>query len=145
MNQKFVVVFIELATGVRLDGRRTASPFRHGNCQIGLPFFANGVSQMQYRTQPDPGEQDPTRLRSHVLVLLDELQTVNPRRGILQLGNEEKDAAALRSLISQLNEALAEAYIEESGHKYHTYDCAINQAPAFRPGPCTCGGGRQPK
>ena len=99
---------------------------------------------MQYRPQPGSGEQDPRRLRSHVLALLDELQTVDPRRLVLQLGNEEKDAAALRSLVSQLNEALAAAYIEESGHKYHTPDCAISQAPAFRPGPCTCGGRHEP-
>lgn len=53
----------------------------------------------------------------------------------------ETDPKVLHSHIGVLNEELAEAYIRLAGvpAEWHSTECAINQAPAYRPGPCSCG------
>jgi hypothetical protein len=40
--------------------------------------------------------------------------------------------------INDLREMLADAYIELSGKKIHTSDCATSRAPAQTPGKCDC-------
>ena len=53
----------------------------------------------------------------------------------------ETNTVALQRYIGELHRELAEAYIRLTGlpAAKHTTDCAVNQAPAYRPGPCDCG------
>lgn len=84
----------------------------------------------QLRPQPDHSETDHGVLVSHISDLVDEIAAAG-----LSASNE------LHAAISVLNELLADAYLAESGApaENHKSDCAINQAPSYRPGPCDCG------
>lgn len=95
------------------------------------------------RPQPDRGETDPEVLHDHVEVLRSELRRVAGGRGMVRM-RTETDPRALHAEIEQLNELLAEAYIARAGAPAgaHQTGCAVNQAPAFRPGPCDSGAGR---
>jgi hypothetical protein len=54
---------------------------------------------------------------------------------------QENNPKVLRHYIRMLHDELAEAYLQIAGvpAAAHATDCAINQAPAHRPGPCDCG------
>lgn len=105
----------------------------------------NAVRHATYRMrpQPDRDETDPDALHDHVGVLRTELWRVAGGRAQVHM-RTETDASLLHAQIEQLNEFLADAYIKRSGAPaaVHQTDCAVNQAPAFRPGPCECGAGR---
>ena len=98
-----------------------------------------------YRTrpQPDRDEVDPNVLHDHIGVLRTELRQVAGGRAQVHM-RTETDPAVLHGQIEQLNELLAEAYIKRAGvpAAAHSTDCAVNQVPVFRPGPCDCGAGR---
>jgi len=64
------------------------------------------------------------------LVLLSELEAIGG-----------KDASEqMQDIIGQVNEKLADRYLANAGVPAQDHDaqCAINQAPAYRPGPCDC-------
>lgn len=84
----------------------------------------------QLREQPDRSETDHGLLVSHISDLADEIEHAG-----LNASRE------LHAAISVLNELLGEAYLAKAGVPYekHSNDCAIKQAPAYRPGPCDCG------
>jgi hypothetical protein len=92
------------------------------------------------RPQPDATETDPDVLHDHVEVLRGELASVTGLRRKVRMRNET-DARVLHEEIGRLNEQLADAYLARAGTpaQAHTSECAINQAPAYRPGPCNCG------
>ena len=85
-----------------------------------------------------PRQTDLGVLHDHIAVLRAELARVTRRRLAVRM-RTETSTLALRTKISWLNIHLAEAYIEQAGASGgHSTECAINQAPAFRPGPCNC-------
>ena len=93
----------------------------------------------QIRPQASPDETDPEVLHDHIAELRAELARMTRRRLGLRM-RTEISTLALRTEISWLNMDLAEAYIEQAGASGgHSSERAINQAPAFRPGPCDCG------
>ena len=102
----------------------------------------NSVRHATYRMrpQPDRDETDPDVLHDYIGVLRSELRRVAGGHAPVHM-RTETDARVLHSQIEQLNELLADAYIKRSGAPAaaHQTHCAVNQAPAFRPGPCDCG------
>ena len=96
------------------------------------------------RKQPAMDETDVGVLHDHIAELRAELARVTRRRLGVRM-RTETSAPALHGEIADLNIALAEAYIELAGapEGSHTMECATNQAPAFRPGPCDCGASLQ--
>src|SRR5205814_5113872 len=91
------------------------------------------------RPQPAFDERDVDVLNSHVDTLTHELEALTGLR--LTRANRDTQPPAIQRRIQELNEELAEAYINVAGvpPEAHTPECAINQAPAYRPGPCDCG------
>ena len=105
----------------------------------------NSASHATYRmrAQPDRNETDPEVLHDHIETLRSELRRVAGRRAQVRM-RTLTDPRLLHGEIEQLNELLSDAYIAQSSAPplAHRTDCAVNQAPAFRPGPCDCGAGR---
>jgi hypothetical protein len=62
-----------------------------------------------------------------------------------QPSKDETDPAVLHDHIEVLTEELAEAYLKSAGvpPEAHSSECFINQAPAYRPGPCNCGAAKR--
>lgn len=97
---------------------------------------------IQYRPRPQPhaDETDPDVLHDHIGQLRGELVGVLGGHRNVHM-RTEMDARVLHGQIVALNVQLAKAYVAAAGVPAgdHATDCAINQAPAFRPGRCDCG------
>jgi hypothetical protein len=95
-----------------------------------------------YRTRPQPhrDETDPDVLHDHIGELRGELVGVAGGHRNVHM-RTEMDASVLHGQIEVLNQRLAQAYITQAGLPAgsHRSDCAINRAPALRPGRCDCG------
>lgn len=87
------------------------------------------------RPQPDLDCPDLVALADHLLSLLSELEAIGGKNA----------SAQMQDLIGQLNEKLADRYSANAGvpAQAHEVQCAINQAPAYRPGPGDCDASRK--
>ena len=107
-----------------------------------MPPIDNRARHCTYklREQPALDETDVGILHDHIAVLRTELAKLTRQRLAVRM-RTETSALALQAEIGSLNEALAEAYVHLAGAPpgSHATECAINQAPAYRPGPCDCG------
>lgn len=101
----------------------------------------NSVRNAEYkmREQPPLDETDVEVLHDHIAVLRGELAKLTRQRLPVRM-RTETSALVLQAEIAGLNEALAEGYVDLAGVPpgSHATECAINQAPAYRPGPCDC-------